>query len=272
MNPWRDTLHEVIFEADTPSGRIFDLALLWLILLSVLTVLLESIPELKLQYAAAFYYAEWTFTALFTVEYTLRLIAVRKPLKYASSFFGIVDLLAILPTFLGLLVPGSASLRIVRILRLLRMFRILKLVGFLQEARALQSALRTAKKRILVFLSVVIALVTIIGTLMYLIEDGQSGFTSIPRSIYWAIVTVTTVGYGDIVPETVLGQILASIMMIIGYAIIAVPSGILGIAMIQHDRSVADIPGDISTAACPTCGRDGHDSDANFCKYCGQKL
>ena len=272
MKSWRDTLHEVIFEADTPSGKTFDLALLWLILLSVLTVLLESIPELKSQYAEAFYYAEWTFTGLFTLEYVLRLIAVRKPIKYATSFFGIVDLLAILPTFVGLLVPGSASLRVVRILRLLRLFRILKLVGFLKEARALQSALRTAKQRILVFLSVVIALVTIIGTLMYLIEDGQSGFTSIPRSIYWAIVTVTTVGYGDIVPATAVGKVLASFMMIIGYAIIAVPGGILGIAVMQQSQLDSLNPDEVSTVACPSCGRDGHESDADFCKHCGNPL
>jgi len=272
MKSWRDTLHEVIFEADTPAGKAFDVGLLWLILLSVLTVLLESVPELQSQYQVYFYYAEWVFTCLFTLEYALRLMAVRKPVRYATSFFGIVDLLAILPTFIGLLIPGSASLRVVRILRLLRMFRVLKLAGFLEEAKALKSALRSTKKRILVFLSAVLALVTIIGTLMYLIEDGQSGFTSIPRSIYWAIVTVTTVGYGDIAPATVLGQMLASVMMIIGYAIIAVPTGILGIAMVKgNDNSQNNIP-PISTQSCPTCGGDGHDVGAKYCKHCGQSL
>ncbi|MDE0980068.1 MAG: ion transporter, partial [Flavobacteriales bacterium] len=228
--------------------------------------------EFQEQYRVQFAIAEWIFTGLFTVEYLLRLIAVRKPLQYATSFFGVVDLLAILPTFIGLLVPGSASLRVVRILRLLRMFRVLKLVGFLEEARVLQAALRATKKRILVFLSVVLALVTIIGTLMYLIEDGQSGFTSIPTSIYWAIVTVTTVGYGDITPTTVLGQMLASVMMIIGYAIIAVPTGILGMAMVKRSGTPPLESNDVSTQACPSCGRDGHDSNAEFCKYCGQSL
>ena len=272
MKSWRNTLHEVIFEADTPSGKSFDIALLWLIVLSVLTVLLESVPEFQEQYHVQFAIAEWIFTGLFTIEYLLRLIAVRKPLQYATSFFGVVDLLAILPTFIGILIPGSASLRVVRILRLLRMFRVLKLVGFLEEARVLQTALRATKKRILVFLSVVLALVTIIGTLMYLIEDGQSGFTSIPTSIYWAIVTVTTVGYGDIAPSTVLGQILASVMMIIGYAIIAVPTGILGMAMVKRSGTSPQKSDDVSTQACPSCGRDGHDSNAEFCKYCGQSL
>ncbi len=272
MNSWRNRLHEVIFEADTPSGKVFDVALLWLIVLSVLTVLLETVPEFQAQYQVQFKCAEWVFTGLFTLEYLLRLIAVRKPWQYATSFFGVVDLLAILPTFIGLLVPGSESLRVIRILRLLRMFRVLKLVGFLEEARGLQAALRATKKRILVFLSVVLALVTIIGTLMYIIEDGQSGFTSIPRSIYWAIVTVTTVGYGDIAPATVLGQMLASVMMIIGYSIIAVPTGILGMAMVKQNGTLSTKSQEISTQACPSCGRDGHDADAEFCKHCGQPL
>ena len=272
MKSWRNRLHEVIFEADTQSGKIFDLALLWLIVLSVLTVLLESVPEFQARYPLEFDCAEWIFTGLFTLEYLVRLFAVRKPWKYATSFFGVVDLLAILPTFIGLLVPGSASLRVIRILRLLRMFRVLKLVGFLEEARRLQDALRATKKRILVFLSVVLALVTIIGTLMYIIEDGQSGFTSIPRSIYWAIVTITTVGYGDIAPATVLGQMLASVMMIIGYAIIAVPTGILGMAMVKNNASRTFPRLEVSTQACPSCGRDGHDVDADFCNHCGQAL
>lgn len=185
------------------------------------------------------------------------------------AFFGMVDLLAILPTFLGLVLPGTGSLRIIRILRLLRVFRVFKLAGFIQEAKGLQSALRASRRRIIVFLSVVMALVTILGTLMYLIEDSQSGFSSIPKSIYWAIVTVTTVGYGDIAPHTVLGQIIASIMMIIGYAIIAVPTGMIGMQMMRKpDGAVAEV----STQACPSCGRDGHDEDAEHCKHCGHRL
>ena len=271
MKTWRSSLHEIIFEADTKAGKAFDVVLLWLIVLSVFTVLLESVPEFHDQYRKLFFYAEWTFTCLFTIEYVLRILVVRKPLHYMTSFFGLVDLVAILPSFIGILIPGSGSLRVIRILRLLRMFRVLKLVGFLNEARGLQAALRASRKRIVVFLSVVVALVTIIGTLMYIIEDGQAGFSSIPRSIYWAIVTVTTVGYGDIAPVTVLGQMLAAIMMIIGYAIIAVPAGMLGMQLVRPRLSGEAAP-PISTQACPSCGRDGHDVDASHCKHCGQPL
>lgn len=275
MKALGNRLHEIIFEADTRAGKIFDIILLWLILLSVVTVLLESVPEFSARYTELFWYLEWGFTSVFTVEYVVRLFLVKKPVKYAVSFYGLVDLLAILPAFLGLLIPGSESLRVVRILRLMRMFRVLKLVGFLNEARSLQNALRASRKRILVFLSAVLALVTIIGTLMYIIEEGESGFTSIPQSIYWAIVTVTTVGYGDIAPVTILGKMLASVMMIIGYAIIAVPTGILGLAMI-HGGSAKNKSNvrreEISTQACLSCGKDGHDSDAVNCKYCGEML
>ena len=201
MKASRNRLHEIIFEADTAAGKAFDVALLWLIVLSVLTVIAESVPEWNSAYHTEFVRLEWGFTALFTLEYVLRLLVVKKPWHYARSFFGLVDLLAILPTFIGLIVPGSSSLRIIRILRVLRVFRVLKLVGFIAEAKQLQNALRASRRRIIVFLSAVLALVTILGTLMYLVEDEQAGFSSIPRSIYWAIVTITTVGYGDITVE-----------------------------------------------------------------------
>lgn len=274
MKATRDRLHEIIFEADTPAGKRFDVLLLWSILLSVVTVMAESVPEWHETYLPYFKCAEWFFTILFTLEYAVRLAVVKHPLRYATSFFGLVDLLAILPSFIGIMLPGSGSLRVIRILRLLRVFRVLKLVGFLEEAKQLQTALRASRKRIIVFLSVVLALVTILGTLMYLVEDEQSGFSSIPRSIYWAIVTVTTVGYGDIAPQTIAGQVLASLMMIIGYAIIAVPSGMVGVAMIRNKNKRPHGPGsiEISTQACPSCGRDGHDLDAHFCKHCGQSL
>lgn len=274
MKATRDRLHEIIFEADTPAGKRFDVLLLWLILLSVVTVMAESVPEWHESYVYFFQCAEWFFTILFTLEYVARLAVVKHPIRYATSFFGLVDLLAILPSFIGIILPGSGSLRVIRILRLLRVFRVMKLVGFLEEAKQLRSALRASRKRIIVFLSVVLALVTILGTLMYLVEDEQAGFSSIPRSIYWAIVTVTTVGYGDIAPQTIAGQVLASLMMIIGYAIIAVPSGMVGVAMLRsrNSRHVATEDIEISTQACPGCGRDGHDFDAAFCKHCGQSL
>lgn len=266
LSPWRERLHTVIFEADTPAGKRFDVLLLWAIVLSVATVLLESVASVQASYGQALRLAEFVFTALFTVEYVLRLISVRRPLRYVFSFYGLVDLLSILPTFVELLLPGAASLRVVRMLRLLRVFRVLKLVGFLREAQVLQGALWASRRKIAVFLAAVLVLVTLLGTLVYMVEDAEAGFTSIPRSIYWAIVTVTTVGYGDIAPQTVPGQILASIMMIIGYAIIAVPTGIVG-AEIARSSLV-----NTNTQACPSCAFEGHDDDATFCKRCGSKL
>ncbi|MFZ9055464.1 MAG: ion transporter [Flavobacteriales bacterium] len=271
MSTRRDRLHEIIFEADTPAGKRFDVILLWLIVGSVLTVMAESVPEWHDAYRQLFFILEWTFTGFFTVEYIARLWSVKHPLRYATSFFGVIDLLAILPAFLGFILPGSGSLRIIRIFRLLRVFRVLKLVGFLEEARGLQQALRASRRRIIVFLSVVLTLVTMMGTLMYLLEDAQTGFSSIPKSIYWAIVTVTTVGYGDIAPQTVLGQIIASIMMILGYAIIAVPTGMIGVEMIRKTDG-SNKEGAVNTQACPGCGRNGHENDAVYCKHCGDEL
>lgn len=269
MTGLRSHLHEIIFEADTPAGKRFDVLLLWAILASVLTVLLESVPELSARYAQAFFIAEWGFTAVFTAEYILRLVVVRKPLRYAFSFYGLVDLLSILPSFLGLMLPQSASLRIVRILRLLRVFRIFKLVGFIKEGAVLRKAFKAGQRKILVFLLAVLTLVTIMGTVMYILEDEAAGFTSIPRSIYWAIVTVTTVGYGDIAPVTVGGQVLASVIMILGYAIIAVPTGIIGAEWMRHGMNQ---PVHTNTQSCPDCGKEGHADDAVHCKHCGAQL
>jgi voltage-gated potassium channel len=262
----RGRLHEVIFEAETPAGRAFDITLIGLIILSVLAVMLESVGEIRGRYGAQLYVVEWAFTLLFTLEYMLRLVSVRRPLRYAASFYGVVDLLAIAPTYLSLLVPGSHYLLVVRILRLLRVFRVLKLAAHLSEADVLMRALRASRRKISVFLLTVLTLVVIIGTLLYVIEGEDNGFTSIPISIYWAVVTLTTVGYGDISPKTPLGQALAALVMITGYGIIAVPTGIVTVEIAQAARKA------VSTQACPECGAEGHDADAAYCKYCAARL
>jgi voltage-gated potassium channel len=263
---WRGKLHEVIYEAETPAGRAFDVALIWLIILSVAAVLLESVRGVRDRYGAALYAAEWVFTVLFTAEYFLRLVSVRRPLAYAKSFFGIVDLLAIIPTYLSLIVPGSQYLLVVRILRLLRVFRVFKLAEHLTEADVLMRALRASRRKISVFLLTVLTLVVIIGALLYVVEGEANGFTSIPMSIYWAVVTLTTVGYGDISPQTPLGRTLAAAVMIIGYGIIAVPTGIVTVELAQAAGRGH------SSQACPACSAEGHDADAVHCKYCGERL
>ena len=265
--PWRLWLHEVIFEADTPAGRGFDILLIVSILLSVIAVMADSVASINQRWGSELYIAEWLFTILFSVEYILRLLSVDRPLAYARSFFGTVDLLAILPTYISLLVPGSQYLLVIRILRILRIFRILKLVQYVGEARLLLEALRASRRKVTVFLYTVITLVVILGSLIYVIEGRENGFTSIPRIIYWAIVTLTTVGYGDISPKTELGQVLASLVMIIGYAIIAIPTGIVTVELSRAGRGSA-----VDVRACPSCGRDGHDSDARCCKHCGAGL
>ncbi len=262
---WRQRVHQVIFEADTKAGRLFDVILFWAIALSVLAVMLESVRELHEKYETIFFVVEWTFTILFTIELFFRLISVKKPLKYIFSFYGIVDILAILPTYLGLWWVNSSSFRIIRILRLLRIFRVLKLMGFLTQATIISKALKASKQKIMVFLFAVAILTVLLGTLMYLIESADAGFTSIPRSIYWAIVTLTTVGYGDIAPQTPLGQFVASLVMITGYAIIAVPTGIVSSEISKQDIHT-------NTQACPACGKEGHDDDADYCNHCGAKL
>ncbi len=262
---WRRRLHEIIFEADTRAGRLFDLILLWLIVASVVVVMLESISSLREDFGEAFYYIEWIFTVLFTIEYILRLISVRRPLAYAFSFFGVIDLLAIVPGYLSLLLPGTQYLLTIRILRLLRIFRILKLAEYISEARVITTALRASRRKISVFMLAVLSIVTVVGSLMYVVEGEQNGFTDIPTSIYWAIVTLTTVGYGDLSPKTPLGKMLASIVMIMGYAIIAVPTGIVTAELTRSNRR-------FSSQVCPECHAQDHDADAVFCKYCAANL
>jgi voltage-gated potassium channel len=263
---WRHRLHTIIFEADTPGGRRFDTALFLIILLSVLAVSLESIGEMRLRYGQKLRVLEWVITGLFTVEFLLRLLAVRRPWRYVLSFYGLVDLIAILPTYLSLFFAGAQSLQVVRALRLLRVFRVFKLTQFVGEAALLQAAMRASARKITIFLGAVVTIVLIVGTLMYLIEGEEAGFTSIPVSVYWAIVTMTTVGYGDITPESPLGQVIASMLMIAGYGIIAVPTGIVTIELAEAQRKSRN------TQACPACGRGNHADDASFCKYCGEKL
>ena len=262
----REQLHEIIFEADTPGGKTFDVVLLWLILLSVLTVLLESVSSVRAQYGLELRAIEWLFTLLFTAEYVLRLYSVQRPGRYAASFFGLVDLLAVLPTYLSLVVAGTQSLLVIRVLRLLRVFRVLKLAKYLGEANFLLAALRASRAKITVFLGTIMAIVLIVAALMYLIEGEETGFTSIPTAAYWAIVTMTTVGYGDIAPQTVAGQTLAAVLMFLGYAIIAVPAGIVSVEL------AGQTPRKVSTQACLSCSAEGHDYDASHCKYCGAKL
>lgn len=266
FSPWRVKLYEIIFEADTPAGKFFDIALIVCIVLSTLSVMLDSVSEIRASYSAMLNSLEWFFTLLFTVEYVLRLICVPRPGRYAISFYGIVDLLSILPSYLSLLVAGTHYLLVIRILRILRIFRVLKLVTYLGEAHLLTRALMATRHKIGVFLFTVITLVVILGSLMYMIEGEESGFTSIPRGIYWAIVTLTTVGYGDIAPRTGLGQLLAAFIMILGYAIIAVPTGIVTVEMGNVFRQPA------SARVCPICAARGHDTDAVYCKFCGGQL
>jgi voltage-gated potassium channel len=267
LSPWQRKLHEVIFEADTPAGKAFDLALLGVILLSVALVLLESVAGIGAAYGSVLRALEWAITILFSMEYVLRLMCVGRPLRYALSFYGLVDLAAILPTYLSLVIGGAHSLAVIRALRLLRVFRILKLGHFVSEASLLGRALKASRRKILVFLGAVATMVLIIGAVMYLVEGEENGFTSIPQAIYWAVVTLTTVGYGDIAPQTVLGKTLASMVMIIGYGIIAVPTGIVTVELGKLGGKES-----VSTQACPQCGEEGHDSDAVHCKYCGAKL
>ncbi len=263
---WRERLHTVIFEADTPAGRAFDLGLLVLIVLSVVVVCLDSVGSLRERYGLALRTLEWVITAVFTVEYALRLLCVRRPLRYALSFFGVIDLLAVLPSYLSLVVHGAQSLLAIRALRLLRVFRILKLSQLLGEARVITDALYASRAKIFVFVFAVMTIVTVVGAAMYVVEGPAHGFDSIPRGIYWAIVTLTTVGFGDIAPRTPLGQALACVVMILGYAVIAVPTGIVT-AELTRAR-----PRQVSTQACPDCGREGHDPDARHCKQCGARL
>lgn len=266
LAPWRARLHEIIFEADTPAGRAFDVGLIVCILLSALCVVLDSVRAIRTAHGDLLDTLEWGFTLLFTLEYALRIVAVRRPMGYVFSFYGLVDLLSILPTYLSVWFADAHYLLVVRLLRILRIFRILKLTQYVGEARLLSRAIQASRRKIGVFFFTVLTLVVILGSLMYVIEGEDNGFTSIPRSVYWAIVTLTTVGYGDLTPKTNLGQFLASFVMILGYAIIAVPTGIVTVEMANAFRQAAN------TQACPTCAAEGHDDDAVYCKYCGGRL
>lgn len=262
----RDRLHEIVFESDTRAGRLFDLMLLWLILLSVAAVMLESVASVRARFGDELRVAEWAFTILFTIEYVVRILVLKRPLAYVVSFFGLVDLLSFLPTYLTAVLPGAQALIAIRAFRVIRLFRIFKLVSHMRQAKVLSTALRLARPKIVVFLLGMVAVVVTLGSVMYLVEGAERGFTSIPRSVYWAIVTVTTVGYGDVVPKTTIGQVVASFAMILGYAIIAVPTGIVSSDLVQASRQVS------SGQACPACGIEGHDFDAVHCKRCGSRL
>ena len=268
LSPWREKLRVIIFEADTPAGKAFDVGLLVAICLSVLAVTLDSVNAYQSQHGRALGIAEWVFTLLFSVEYALRLICSPRPLRYARSFFGVVDLLAILPAYLSLLFPGAQSMAVIRGLRLLRIFRVFKLGQFLGEASALQNALSATRHKITVFLGTIAIVVTILGAAMYLIEGEENGFTSIPAAIYWSIVTMTTVGYGDMAPVTVSGKVLASIVMILGYSIIAVPTGIVTAEIVESAAASRKI----TTRSCPGCLSEGHDRDAIYCNQCAAPL
>jgi voltage-gated potassium channel len=256
--------YEIIFEADTRAGRLFNVVLFVAIIASVAIIVLESVESIRARYGTLLRALEWFFTILFTLEYLARVWTVNQRIKYTRSFFGIIDLLAILPNYLALIFVGAQSLMVIRSLRLLRIFRIFKLSRYVGEGQNLARALKASQHKITVFLLVVLTSVIIMGTIMYLVEGPENGFTSIPVSIYWAIVTMTTVGYGDIAPHTPLGQSLASLIMIMGYGIIAVPTGIVSSELIQLKR--------VTTQVCPHCLKEGHDVDAVFCKYCSGKL
>jgi voltage-gated potassium channel len=265
---WRDRAYEVVFESDTPAGRAFDVALIVLIVASVGVVMMESVAAARSRWGGALRTAEWAFTILFTVEYLVRLAVVRRPLRYARSFFGLIDLLSIVPTYLSVLLPGTQYLLVLRLLRILRVFRVLKLAHYLREAQVLGEALKASRRKILVFIFCVLTLDVVLGSLMYLVEGPANGFTSIPVAVYWTIVTLTTVGYGDISPQTPLGQAIASLVMIIGYGIIAVPTGIVTVELSRAGAPAAGVSGQV----CPHCHAEGHAPDALFCRRCGGAL
>lgn len=278
--PLRHRLFEVVFHADDPAGRVFDIALIVAILTSVAVVMLESVAPIEAEYARELLAVEWFFTALFTAEYVLRLSIIQRPTRYARSFFGVVDLLAVLPTYISLIVPGAQVLLTVRILRALRVFRVLKLANYLDEAEQLRRALAASRRKILVFIFVILTLVTVMGSMMYLIEGGENGFTSIPQSVYWAVVTLSTVGYGDLTPVTPLGKALSVVIIVLGYGIIAVPTGIVTVelgreqqaAQAREMAAAVSRKVTVQLAECPQCGLGEHDADARHCKWCGEEI
>ncbi len=262
----RNRIHIIIEGTDTRSGKFFDIVLLIAILASVSVVMLDSVLYMRLQYGTLFYYAEWFFTVLFTIEYALRLFSAPNRTRYVFSFFGIVDLLSVLPSYLSLLFVGVQYLLVIRILRILRVFRVLKLKAYMQQAGFLASALKTSQQKITVFFLSLVLLVTIFGSIIYVVEGAENGFTSIPVSIYWAVVTVTTTGYGDMSPKTPIGQAIASMVMITGYSIIAVPTGIFTAELARNMRPL------LNPISCPNCGKFGHAVNADFCDRCGHAL
>ncbi|MEJ2882337.1 ion transporter [Pedobacter sp. GR22-6] len=264
---WQFRLHEVIYESNTPAGKAFDVGLLIAIFTSIAVVMLDSVQGLHVKYGRLFHALEWVFTGLFTVEYVLRLICIQKPLKYVFSLLGVIDMIALIPSYLGFFFVGAQSLLVFRALRLLRVFRIFKLGHFLTEINFLTTALKGSIRKISIFLLTVLMLTVILGSIMYLVEKRENGFSNIPESIYWAIVTITTVGYGDISPVTPMGKFVAAVVMLIGYSIIAVPTGILTHDLAMLARHKKELP-----ESCPSCSREGHDFDAQFCKYCGASL
>lgn len=264
---WKQYLHEIIYEADTKEGKLFDVVLLIAIIASILLVMLESVDSFDTKYHNFLNISEWVITILFSIEYILRIISIKKPFKYIFSFYGIIDLLSTIPKYLSFILVGSHSLVALRALRLLRIFRILKLGRYIGASNKLLVALRASKAKIAVFLFFVVILCVILGTVMYMVEGEENGFTSIPRSVYWAIVTLTTVGYGDIAPHTPFGQFIASIIMILGYGIIAIPTGIVTSEMTKSNLEL-----DINTQSCPTCLKDNHKEKATFCYNCGSVL
>ena len=266
VSGWRLRLRRIMFESETPAGRRFALVLIFTIILSVLTVMLDSVDAVRNAHGDLLYVLEWFFTLVFTLEYILRLVCAERRLRYATSFFGIVDLLAILPTYIDVLLPGSHYLVVIRVLRVLRVFRVLKLVQYLAAARMMLRAIQSSYRKVAVFVLTVMTAVVILGSLMYVIETPENGFTSIPRSIYWAIVTITTVGYGDISPKTAPGQMLATIVMLLGFSIIAVPTGILSVEISQAMR----IRG--GARSCLGCNAEIREPDAKYCQYCGTEL
>jgi len=267
LSPWRETLNTIIFGSETKFGKTYDVILIISIIVSVSAVMMSSVESFYQRHHQFLHYIEWTFTILFTVEYFLRLISVRKPWLYFRSFFGLVDLLSILPTYLSLFFPGTKYMMVIRVFRLLRVFRVFKLSEYMDEAQILVAALITSGRKIMVFLYAVLTLVIVFGSLMYVVEGSEAGFTSIPKSVYWSIVTLTTVGYGDIAPQTPLGQMIAATIMIMGYGIIAVPTGIYSVELVKTYNKE-----NIRNDACPECGETGHDMDASYCKYCGYQL
>jgi voltage-gated potassium channel len=262
---WKHKLHEIIYEADTPEGKLFDIILLIAIVFSIVLVMLESIDSFDKKYHTFLDISEWIITILFSIEYVLRVISIKKPSKYIFSFYGIIDLLSTVPKYLSFFIIGSHQFIAFRALRLLRVFRILKLSRYIGASNNLKLALKASRAKIAVFIFFILIMCIILGTLMYMIEGEEHGFTSIPRSVYWAIVTLTTVGFGDIAPQTPLGQLIASVIMILGYGIIAIPTGIVSSEMTKTSL-------DINTQTCPNCAAEKHKDNAEFCYNCGSKL